>query len=82
MTVYIEIQNVDYDDYPLGTPTKVGTFETHADAEIFMEENPEVFDKRWYGFQMMRTRQKHTVSIKPLDSGLLDQETFLTIWKR
>lgn len=37
MTFYVEIQDVDCDDYPQGTPTRIGWFHTEAEAGKYLE---------------------------------------------
>jgi len=68
-TFYVNIQSLDYDDYPLGSPTKIGPFESEEAAESFLDSSPRFYQKRIFGdyFEWKeRTFGKHSVTIKNL----------------
>jgi hypothetical protein len=46
-TTYISVQRVDYDDYPIGSDTKIGPFENKEAAEAWLEDSPK-FTKSYY----------------------------------
>lgn len=69
--IYIQVQELDYDDYPLGDGTKIGLFDSVESAEKWLEESP-LFIKVTYGipdFHTWRCTKRaghHSVSIKNL----------------
>lgn len=73
---YINVQSLDHDDYPMGTPTKIGPFADKDEAEDFLTKSSrfecrmQFYDyKNW---QMVGVVGRHSVSILSQDSGLQD----------
>lgn len=51
MTVYIEVQQVDYDDYPQGKPRNIGPFDSKEEAEAYMARSPRFVKTNLYGYE-------------------------------
>jgi hypothetical protein len=76
-TIYISIQRVDYDDYPVGQDTKVGPFESIGRAEEFAAGIPEWNFRHGYG-SIVQFGGRAVVAIKDLkDTFMIDPERYL-----
>ena len=79
---YIKVQPLDYDDYPQGTPVRIGPFGSTEEAEVFLDESNQ-FVKRnvfscYFDWQMPRMIGKHSVNVCSLSDELRSPSEFLS----
>lgn len=71
---YINVQSLDYDDYPTGTPHKIGPFASEAAAQTFMENSSQFYRRHIYGdyseWKSARNFGTHSVTIRSVTDGL------------
>lgn len=80
MKFYVNVQSLDHDDYPVGTPTKIGPFYSVIEAEEFLSRSPYFFKRTIFdGYEEWKMRQygKHSVSIKTVVDGMQNPENYL-----
>lgn len=69
MNYFIRIQNVDFEEYPVGSPTNVGPFESKVDAERFMEASSKFRKVGLFGYEYWSLRDSHAnVDIRSVTS--------------
>lgn len=80
---YIEIQPVDYDDYPIGKPTNVGPFNDEEDAGTYMELSDRFTERSIVGYKYWSLAQdfygasnRSTISIREVDAMFVSPEEF------
>lgn len=69
-TTYISIQALDYDDYPIGSETKIGPFEDKEAAERYMENHAgfrksQIFEG-YFEWRTTDFMSRHSVKVKDL----------------
>ena len=81
MTFYVQVSQLDYDDYPLGSPTKIGPFETYKDAEKFLEASTQFRQQQEWGWPVWRyvplIGAHHSVHVKELSFDLSSPERYM-----
>lgn len=79
---YIKVQDLDYDDYPRGSSTKIGPFNSSAEVDVFLDESPYFFRQKvfgdYYEWKMRDRWGNHSVSICPMSDGMLCPSNFLS----
>jgi starvation-inducible outer membrane lipoprotein len=77
---YIQVQQVDYDDYPIGGPTNVGPFETREEAGSFMENSHRFKHVDLNGYKYWELADKPwshtTVNVWPVDRLLTNPDSY------
>lgn len=81
MTFYVEIQDLDYDDYPQGNPTRIGWFHTEDEAEKYLENTKRFRQVQivpgFFLWQDTGRYGRHTVQVKNImDTRMVRPESF------
>lgn len=82
MTFYVKIQSLDYDDYPVGSPTRIGWFDSVDVATEWIESSglfsKQYFGKDYYEWKYIGDRGRHSVSIEDvLSTYMTSPEKFV-----
>lgn len=80
MKYYVNVQQLDYDDYPVSTPTKIGPFYSQVAAEEFLTQSPHFFKRvifEDYAEWKMRQFGKHSVTIRTVIDGMRNPKDYL-----
>lgn len=71
---YIGVQALDYDDYPVGSETKIGPFYSDKAAADFMGQSSMFYRRVIFGdYSEWKVAQfgKHSVTIKSVTDGMV-----------
>lgn len=77
---YIGIQQLDYDDYPVGREEKIGPFESQDEADDWLTSS-ELFYRHYlttdyYEWKRAFYGLNHSVRVKDLHTGLIHPENY------
>lgn len=87
MTFYVSIQQLDYDDYPVGRDNKVGWFHTAAQAKSWIEtcglfSKEYIFPGAWV-WKQDGLNQKHNITVRNiLDTHVEAPANYVKRWSR
>lgn len=82
MTFYIQVQDVDYDDYPVGRAKNIGPFDSKEEAEAYMEKSKRFIKVNTFGYEHFAEAggkgfsNRSTIYVYPMDMLLTSTEDY------